>query len=269
MTTLHERAADELRSIVEQYAAGEAEVVRAYFAQPHVMDDHVDVLLRQMAREIQTANWLNRAQHMLDELEVTVDRHDLADILEQIAEETAHYVLLADLAEWTAGRKLGRDDLRRYEVYARWDPMAPPDKLSNALLPEANRMLEVGRSMMDELGYALSNEIGRLSEGGGGGAFIECTRLAGDEFQRRIADAMTRIVKDEMHHGPERVDGFARSWIRSDDDLATATRWLRTFMAQHLRVRNEIWRFPLSPDRLAAIDRGEVTAAPTFAPASR
>jgi len=267
MATLEQRAADELRAIVEQYAAGEAEVVRAYFEQPHSMDDHVDVLLRQMGREIQTANWLNRAQHMLDELEVTVDRHALADILEQIAEETEHYVLLADLAEWAAGRKLGRDDLRRYEVYARWDPMAPPDKLSNAHLPEANRMLEVGHAMMDEVGYELGNEIGRLSEGGGGGAFIECTRLTGDEFRERLAAAMARIVKDEMHHGPERIDGFARNWIRSEDDLTTAARWLRTFMAQHLRVRNEIWRYSLPPERLAAIDRGEVTPAPTFATA--
>jgi hypothetical protein len=255
MSDLGKRAAVELRAIVERYATGEAEVVRAYFAEPHTMDENVDVLLRQMGREIQTANWLNRAQRMLEELEVTADRHAFAELLEQIAEETEHYVLLADLAEWAAERKLSRDELRRYEVYARWDPMAPVDKLSNSHLPEANRMLDIGHALIDELGYELGNEIGRLSEGGGGGAFIECARLEGDEFRERLAEAMRRIVKDEMHHGPERIDGFARTWIRSEGDLATATRWLRDFMAQHLRVRNEIWRYPLSAERMQAIDR--------------
>ena len=147
MSDLERRAAIELRAIVEHFAAREAEVVRAYFGTSHTMDEHVDVLLRQMGREIQTANWLNRAQRMLEDLEISVDRHEFAELLDQIADETQHYVLLADLAEWAAGRKLGRDDLCRYEVYARWDPMGRPEKLSNPLLPEANRMLEVGRAL--------------------------------------------------------------------------------------------------------------------------
>jgi hypothetical protein len=256
MSDLERRAATELRAIVEHYAACEAEVVRAYFETSHPMNEHVDVLLRQMGREIQTANWLNRAQLMLEDLEITADRHEFAELLDQIADETQHYVLLADLAEWAAGHKLGRDDLRRYEVYARWDPMGRAEKLSNPLLPEANRMLEVGRALIEDLGFERGNQVARLSEGGGGGAFIECTRLQGDEYRERLAAAMRRIVEDEMHHGPERIDGFAQTWVRSEDDLATATRWLRAFMVQHLRVRNEIWRYPLSEERLAEIEQG-------------
>ena len=202
MTDLEKRSSAELRAIVEHFAASEAEVVRAYFAQPRGMDENLDVLLRQMGREIQTANWLNRAQRMLDDLEVTAERHEFAALLEQIAEETQHYVLLADLAEWAAGRKLNRDELHRYEVYARWDPMGRADKLSNPLLPEANKQLEVGRALIDELGFERGNEVARLSEGGGGGAFMECANLHGDEFRERLAEAMRRIVKDELHHGP-------------------------------------------------------------------
>ena len=265
MSDLEQRAAAQLRAIVEHYAACEAEVVRAYFGEPHSMEDNVDVLLRQMGREIQTANWLNRAQRMLDDLELGTDRHTFADFLMQIAEETKHYVLLADLAEWAADRKLTRDELRRYEVYARWDPQGRADKLSNPLLPEANRMLEVGRALIEELGFERGNEVARLSEGGGGGAFVECARLAGDEFRDRLAEAMRIIVKDEMHHGPERIDGFAETWVQSEDDLATATRWLRRFMAQHLRVRNEIWRYPLSAERLEAIDRAVTPSSAALA----
>ena len=52
--------------------------------------------------------------------------------------------------------------------------------------------------------------------------------------------------------------GFARNWVRDEADLAQAKRLLREFMAQHLRVRNEIYGNPLSPERLAAIERGEI-----------
>jgi hypothetical protein len=258
MSELSERAAAELRSIVEQYAGGEALVVCAYFAQAHPMEEHVDVLLRQMGREIQTANWLRTALGMLENLEISVDRHAFAEFLEQIAEETEHYVILADLAEWAAGRKLGPEDLRRYEVYARWIPDAPPEKLSHRELPEATRMVEISHDLVNELGWDHGRELARLSEGGGGGAFIECTRLSGDPFRDRLAAAMQRIFDDEVHHGPERVNGFAETWVRDEADLTTATRWLRRFMAQHLRVRNEIWHNPLSLSELEAIDRGDI-----------
>src|SRR6266508_2636995 len=104
--TLNGRAARELNAILGQFAAGEAEVVRAYFERPHTSDDHLDVLLRQMGREIQAANRLRPAAEMFQRLEVTVDRHEFADYLEHIAEEAEHYAILADLAEWVAGRKL-------------------------------------------------------------------------------------------------------------------------------------------------------------------
>lgn len=135
MGELSQRAAAELHAIVSQYAAGEAEVVRAYFAQTHTTEEHLDALTRQMGREIQTASWMYSAVRQLDELEATVDRHAFAELLEQIAEETQHYVILADLAEWLAGRKLSRDELLRYEVYARWEPDAPAAKRVNPLLP--------------------------------------------------------------------------------------------------------------------------------------
>jgi hypothetical protein len=119
-------------------------------------------------------------------------------------------------------------------------------------------MHEIAHDLVAELGYERGTEVVRLSEGGGGGAFVECARLGGDPFRDRLAAAMRRILKDEIRHGPERIDLFAESWVRSDADLATATRWLRPYMSQHLRVRNEIWCYPLSADRLAAIDSGDV-----------
>ena len=255
--TLSGRATRELSAILAQFAAGEAEVVRAYFEQPHTAEDNLDVLLRQMGREIQSANRLPVVVGMFEQLEVTVERHAFVEYLEHIAEETEHYVILADLAEWVAGRKLTAEEARRYEVFARYEPGSNPIKQANPLLPEANRMMEVSRSLVDELGFERGNPIARLTEGGGAGAYIECMRLSGDEFRDRLAAAMRRILEDEIHHGPERIQGFAETWVRNEEDLDIAKRWLRNYMAQHVRVRNEIWNYPLSPERLAAIDRGD------------
>ena len=258
MTNLKARARDEIKAIVAQYAAGEAEVVRAYFASSHSNEEHLDVLLRQMGREFQTVHWLHRAVAMIDEVDVTVDRHDFAEFLEQIAEETEHYVILADLADWVSGRKLAGEELHRFEVYARVEPNLPPERYANPLLPEATRMAEVAKHLVDEVGHRWGTEIVRLTEGGGGGAFVECARLHGDPFRDRLAEAMRRILEDEIKHGPERVDGFVERWVDTDEALETTCRWLHRFMAQHVRVRNEIWGNPLSDDRLAAIDRGEI-----------
>jgi hypothetical protein len=258
--TLSARAERELNAILAQFTSGEAEVVRAYFQQPRTSAENLDVLLRQMGREIQAASRLPLAAEMLGKLEASVERHAFVDYLEHIAEETQHYVILADLAEWVAGRPLTADEARRYQVHARFEPGSTTALDANPLLPEANRMMEVSRALVDALGFERGNPVARLTEGGGAGAYIECTRLTGDDFCDRLAAAMRRILRDEIHHGPERVQGFAETWVRDEADLETAKHWLTAFMAQHLRVRNEIWNYPLSAERLAAIDAGE--AAP-------
>ena len=73
-----------------------------------------------------------------------------------------------------------------------------------------------------------------------------------------LAAAMRRIVVDELGHGPGRVDQYIREWVHTEDELREDARWLEAFMLAHLHVRNEIWGYPLSEERMAAIQRGEV-----------
>ena len=258
MESLAERAEARLLALIARYAAGEAEVVRAYFAQEHTREEHLDTLLRQMGRELQTSRWLHRAVLMEAELERTVDRHRFADFLEQIADEVKHYVLLADLAEWLADRKLGAEELRQYEIYAVYDPALPPEQQQHPRLPEATAMIALVRDAHATHGPAFAHAVLRLSEGGGGGAFVAASELGGDEYRERLAAAMRAIVRDEMGHGPGRVRAFVQEWVHDEDTLARTEALLAAYMAQHLRLRNEIWRYPLSPERLAAIDRGEI-----------
>lgn len=262
MTDLETRAADlcpqaaaVLRGIVEKYSAGEAEVVRAYFARPHTDEDHIEVLLKQMGREIQGRRALGPAlESMAADLERGVDRHDYAEHLRHSAEEAHHYVLLADIVDWLAGRKLEADRLLEYEVFP-----ASESATYNPKLPEARRNQEVGREMSAALGRDRARELMHLAEGGGGGAFVECSRLHGDEFRDRLGAAMRIITEDELGHGPGRIDGYAREWVHSDAALAQDARWLEAFMLAHLRVRNEIWGYPLDDERIAAIQAGDAT----------
>ncbi len=258
MDELAARAERELNAILAQYTAGEAETVRAFFAQPHTAEEYADMLCRQMGREVFCVAWLPRAGRMAAELERSVDRHRFAGMLEQIAEEVKHYAVLADVADWVLGRKLTAEEARAYEIYAAPDPELPREAHHNPRLPEANAMVELLWRFRIENPTEFSDEVMHLSEGGGGAAFLEASRLSGDEFRERFATAMRTIAVDELDHGPRRVPGFVANYVHTEADLALAKRLLREIMAQHLRVRNEIFGYSLSPERLAAIDRGEI-----------
>lgn len=261
---LKERAKATLRGIIAQYTSGEAEVVRAFFSRPRTKEEYLNVTLRQMGREAIAAHWLHRLGPMGDQLEYGVGRWELYGKLQHMADEIKHYALLADVAEWVAGRKLSGEELRRYETHPLWEAGIPEKYLAPPLLPEAAKMVAVTQQLMKDHGSDFLKEVAELSEGGGGGAFIEASRAQADEFQRRYAAAMTKIVADEMRHGPEKIDGFVEGMIRTEADLTRAAQALTAIMVQHLRVRNEIYGFPLSEQRLAAIDRGEVGPPPSM-----
>ena len=258
MGELAERAERELNAILAQYTAGEAEVVREFFARTHTAEEYADMLRRQMGREVFCVGWLDKAARMGAELERTVERHQFAEMLEQIAEEVKHYTVLADVADSVLGRKLTAEEAREYEVYAAPDPSMPRERHHNPRLPEANAMLDLLWRFRIENPTEFSDEVMHLPEGGGGGSFVEASGLSGDDFRDRFAAAMRIIVADELDHGPRRVPGFVANYVKGAADLDLATRLLREIMAQHLRVRNEIYGYSLSPERLAAIDRGEI-----------
>lgn len=264
MTTheLQQRAKARLRSIIDQYTSGEAEVVRTFFARPRTNEEYLDMILRQIGREAIAAHWLHRLGPMGDRLDYEVGRWQLYWTLQHMADEIKHYALLADIAEWVAGRKLTGDELRRYEAHPFWEKGIPDKYLFPPLLPEAARMVQVTRELIETSDPTFLKEVVELTEGGGGGAFIEASHAKADEFQRRYAEAMTKIVADEMRHGPEKVDGFVEEHVKTEADLQRAADALIAFMAQHLRLRNEVYGFPLSEERLAAIGRGEVGPPP-------
>jgi hypothetical protein len=258
MDDLRQQAAQDLRAVIEKYSAGEAEVVRAYFAWEHTDDDHIEVLLKQMGREIQGRQGIaDVVGPMARELERGVDRRDYVAYLRHTAEEAEHYALLANIAEWLAGGKLDPDRLLGSEVIPHDALGVDPTVPANPRLPEASRNANVGKEIIASLGAERGRALLHLAEGGGGGAFVECAKLQGTEFKDRLGAAMRKIAHDEFDHGPGRVDGYVRQWITSPDQIAIDCQALGAFMLAHLRVRNEIWNYPLSEERILQIERGE------------
>lgn len=259
---LNAKAKATLRSIIDRYTAGEARVVQQFFARTRSREEYLEMVLRQIGREVQVAHWLPKVGPMSEKLEKGVGRWELHEHLEHMTDEIKHYALLADIAEWLAGRTLTAVELRRYEVNAFWDPEVDDKYLHPPLLPEAARMVDVTRELFSSHEKEFWKGIVQLSEGGGGGAFLEASRVQADEFQRKFSVAMGKIMEDELRHGTGHVDEFVDRQVHSEEDLERAVKALTAVMAQHLRVRNEIYNFPLSEERLAAIGRGEIGPAP-------
>jgi hypothetical protein len=146
--------------------------------------------------------------------------------------------------------------------------MLPRERMYNPHLPAANAALDFNKRLIEELGWQRGRPLTRLAEGGGGGAFVEAMRHRADDFQNRFADAMAEIYADEVGHGPQQIHEYAHRRIQSDEQLEEEKRWLTEFLQHHLRVRNEIFRYALSPERMAAIDRGEFVPEAALAPSA-
>jgi hypothetical protein len=115
-------------------------------------------------------------------------------------------------------------------------------------------MVDVTRELMATIPPHILAGTVKISEGGGGQAFLEASRLNGDEFQVRFAQIMGDIAEDELQHGPAHIHEFVEAHVHTDEDLRLALQSLTAIMAQHLRVRNEIYGYPLSEAELGSYD---------------
>ena len=252
---LKERAEQALTGILQRYSSGEGAVVKAFFSRPRSTAEYLDVLLKQTGREVQVAHMLDKTAQMGRDLEQGVDRWALYHRLEQEADEIKHHAFLADLAEWLVGRKLGADQLRKYEIHASYEDGVDDRYMHNPLMPEAGRMVDVTRELENTIPPHILSGTLTISEGGGGQAFLEASKLAGDEFQRRFAKVMGDIASDELEHGPKHIHSFVEAHINTQDELDLACQALTAIMAQHLRLRNEIYSYPLSEQELLTYDQ--------------
>jgi hypothetical protein len=106
---------------VNRYWAGEAEVAATFFNRSHTADEHLYWLKSQMVREL---GWpdgrLERTLQAYKTVESERDRHEVHAMLQNAEEEYSHYVVLADIAEAAAGRRVLPEEIMYNKDLTEW-----------------------------------------------------------------------------------------------------------------------------------------------------
>ncbi|HYU68837.1 MAG TPA: hypothetical protein VEL09_05855 [Burkholderiales bacterium] len=235
------------------YWAGEAEVVRTYWTSP-VRTASTDLLWlsRQCFKEFwgSGAGKFDRGGVFLGtlknlaaktpDIDVTLDRHEVLDVLEGLKAEFSHYIAFADLY----------DSIR----------LAGSPKLNPAMLeewPEEAALTALRYRHQDEHG-ALGMRACKFTEGGYCTLFSEGTALKGrGGVEEKIAAACALVYEDEFEH---MLAGIAD--IGNEQFSEAQWRLLETLVVeqlrQRIRMRNAQFSHPLSEQRIQAIFRGEI-----------
>jgi hypothetical protein len=221
--------------------AGEAEIVESYFRQHRTPAGDVAWLTAQAAKECYDFRALPPA--LQDEYVRTgrlVGHPDGPAAAERFAVEMTHVRLLTDLLRELCG--------------------APVDIRTLRPLPEDDRLFALRDRHRARHG-ALADAAVEFTEGGGGAMYLALSRQSGGAFERKLAAAFATIYADELHHGPMQIHAIARC-ARNGADWDAATAIVCEVSRQRLRMRNEMFGWPLSAARIAAIGDGAIEPWP-------
>ena len=238
----------QLIDVAKPFWEAEAEIARRFFRGRPTEEQYARCLRAAVYKELNpaigygpTAGYAN-GLHMefagiverFRDLDDGGDRRDMLAALRTMTEEFEHYVVLAEALELLLGRKLGPDDPQQ--------------------LPEDRKLNEMRRRHVESGDACLKAAMG-LTEGGGASMFREASRLTGGALERRLADAMKLIHRDEEHHYLDAADAAAAA-VRSPADLMRMKRALREVSIQRVRMRNEMFSWPMREAEIEALIAG-------------
>jgi len=242
-----------LVNVSAPYWAGEAEVVRIYWASP-MRTAQTDLLW--LARQCFKEFWgsgaskfdrggvflgtLKNLAAKTPEIDVVLDRHEVLEALESLKAEFSHYIAFADL----------------------YDSIRPAGsrKLNPAMLeewPEEAALTALRYRHQDEHG-AIGLRACKFTEGGYCTLFSEGMALKGrGGIDDKVAQACALVYEDEFHH---MLAGIAH--IGEEQYSEAQWRLLEALVVEQLRqrilMRNAQFGHPLSGERIQAIFRGEI-----------
>jgi hypothetical protein len=235
------------------YWAGEAEIVRTYWTSPVRSRANDKLWLkRQCWKEYagiggsegktpgMVGDLIVKLERQVPQLDLTVDRHDLKDLLEVVYVEYTHYVLFADI----------------------YDTLADPGEArlnANTLAPWPEEEALAGRRRdvrvsRGKLGVRASS----FTEGGYCTMYSEGAALRGKPgLDGRIGKACQKVYDDEFGHMMAGVVGIDEENLGKTDweeltELTTEQLRLRLFM------RNAQFSHPVSDARLKEIVAGKI-----------
>jgi len=233
--------------------AGEAEVVRTYFASPQrSRESDLLWLARQCFKEFWGSGvgkydrggvvpgQLKKIAERILEVDTTLGRHEVLGVFEGIRAEFSHYCAFADL--YDAIRPAGT-------------PALNPAMLEE--WPEEQALTALRFRHQQEHG-ALGMRACKLTEGGYCTLFSEGMALKGRPgADGMIAEACAKVYDDEFEHMLGGIAGIAGEGL-GENDWQLLESLLVEQLRQRIRMRNAQFSLPLSEERVLAIYRGEI-----------
>ncbi|MDE0030196.1 MAG: hypothetical protein OXK82_07435 [Deltaproteobacteria bacterium] len=211
----------------------EAEIARRFFRNNPTREQHVYWLKAQLWKELHPVDGYFTGLHrelanlveMFPQVDRTVDRHHYHGLMEQMVQEFNHYVLQADILEYLLGRKIAAEDTIQ--------------------LPEEKALGDLRRAYV--AGSAVEKAAVLVTEGGGARLFREGRKLKGSVLARKIAAAMEVVYQDEKNHYREAAREAAAA-VGNKRHLKTMKRAIERVSLQRVRMRNEMFQYPLSEE---------------------
>jgi hypothetical protein len=243
-----DKAMDETRrrmvsvvAVAACYWAGEVEVVQTYFRRPRSRAQDLSWLRAQAYKEARPFRELPRNLQEEFLQTGTLNRHpEGAAAGQRMAQEMRHFWLLAELIAEFFGVTI-----------------AP----SEVLVLPADQQLQELRAAARAGGGKMERAVVNFTEGGGGAMFQMLSQLEGGEFERKIASAFKLIAAEEIPHGPMEIYSIARH-AENESDWQRARTIVQEISRQRLLMRNEMFGYPLSQNRVGEIDAGKITPWP-------
>ncbi len=247
----------DIRRLIDANAplwAGEAEIVRTYWTSP-VRTRETDKLWlkRQCWKEyvgvakfpgetVEVAmctDLANELKELVPKLDITVNRHDLRELLEKVYAEFTHYCLFADV--YDSLLQEGEPRIRANELKV-W-----PEE--DALAQYRNRI---------RTGHGKFARATGFTEGGYCTMYSEGAKLkSGQGVDARIGAACQKVYDDEFGHMMWGVVG-----VEIDDltagDWKELTEVTCDILRLRLHMRNSQFSFPVSPERMKEILAGKI-----------
>jgi len=233
--------------------AGEAEVVRTYWSSPgRSLRTDLLWLRRQCFKEFWGSGvgkydrggvFLGQLRNLADkalEIDVSIDRHEILEVVEGLKAEFSHYCHFADLYD---------------SIRPAGTPKMHPKGLDS--WPEDDALTALRYRHQDEHG-AIGMRACKFTEGGYCTLFSAGMALKGRSgVDGKIAQACAKVYDDEFEHMLAGIAGIAEENL-SSDDWQLMERLVTEQLHARIRMRNAQFSFPLSDARLAAIGRGEI-----------
>ncbi|HTE87177.1 MAG TPA: hypothetical protein VK821_20900 [Dehalococcoidia bacterium] len=228
----------EVESVFQLFWGGHYEVVKTFFSKPRPREQLIAWLELQLYKEIHIVPGKAREIiELYEKLDVEVERGEFEAEVYELADEVQHYRRLADVLELiTAQRRPALD----YKA-----------------TPEQKDLEGVRRK------YAQSNPLVRSIGGfapGGGTAFAAAgAMIGGGSVERQLAEAFQVIYRQELEHYNKNRFVFDRLARETDAGCyGEALQYAGELARQHFLLRNASFSYPLSPQRVAEIEAGQV-----------